>query len=315
MFIKKIRPTGIILFMFILSLFLCNIGFAEEIGDMNGDGAILADDARTVCRYNLLKVNLPEELIHIADVNGDGSVSEIDAHIILYKSVKLEFVKEETSAKNDMVTKNGNQDTQEKKENISQGKNEYDILRNGKFYMKGSMIDEAGVPTPMEVAVGDDSVYMLTDFEGHDIGVLVSDNMYMIYPEEKCYLEISDLLLKMMGESSEDLIDVRSLKIFDGPPLSEASKEKEEIINGRKCKAYYFTMSDGTENRVYMDENRIIRFASYYASGKISTAYDLDEVSDVIPEGKTAPPSNYKKYEGLNGAIKFMKLLSEGIEQ
>ncbi|MBQ6118592.1 MAG: hypothetical protein IJK98_05135, partial [Clostridia bacterium] len=39
---------------------------------------------------------------------------------------------------------------------------EFDIYRTGKFYVKGTVTDEDGQTNPMELAITDGSVYMLT---------------------------------------------------------------------------------------------------------------------------------------------------------
>lgn len=186
--------------------------------------------------------------------------------------------------------------------------NEYEVLRHGTFYAKGSMIESNGKKTPMEIAIGDDSVYMLSDFEGKDMGVLINDQMYMIYPEGKCYLEISKTLLKLMGQSQDDLIDIDSLKVFEGDPLSAAKEIKYENLNGHNCTVYIFKTPSGKEKRVYMDGERLIRFADYNG-GQFSSSYDFDFVKAQIPADKSAPPQSYQKYEGVGGVYKFMTLL------
>ena len=71
---------------------VCGVDYVEPVtkGDVNGDGKITADDARTALRASAKLENLNDKEKSAADVNGDGKVTADDARSILRKSAKLE---------------------------------------------------------------------------------------------------------------------------------------------------------------------------------------------------------------------------------
>ncbi|MBQ3517715.1 MAG: leucine-rich repeat protein [Clostridia bacterium] len=60
------------------------------LGDLHGDGEILANDARTALRNSVGLDNLNDAQLKAADVNGDGVVNSSDARSILRASVGLD---------------------------------------------------------------------------------------------------------------------------------------------------------------------------------------------------------------------------------
>ena len=63
-----------------------------DIGDVNGNGSILADDARLILRY-AVKLEAPDdETFRKADIDGDGAISASDARLALRYAVKLENI-------------------------------------------------------------------------------------------------------------------------------------------------------------------------------------------------------------------------------
>ena len=65
-----------------------------ELGDVNGDGVITADDASTVLQYVLNKVNkvLSKAELAAAEVSGDDVITAMDAAQILNKSIDPSYV-------------------------------------------------------------------------------------------------------------------------------------------------------------------------------------------------------------------------------
>ena len=197
-------------------------------------------------------------------------------------------------------------------ENNAPANSEYSILKTGTFYMTGSMIDKTATKTPMEIAITPNSLYMLADFNGVPMGMLINGKkLYMIYPAKKSYLELSESIMSMAGLDVGELMDSDTINFDSYGDLSEAKKVAEVTLNGRVCQVYYFDVNGG-ESRVYMDGTKLVRLASYDANGKLVTATDITSISATVPSDKSAPPSNYKAYKGITGMVSFMTLL-EGV--
>ena len=189
------------------------------------------------------------------------------------------------------------------------GANEYDILRSGRFYCVGSMVDSEG-SNPLEIAVTDSSVYMLTKFESVDMGMLVSGGKtYMIYPEKKAYLKLSALLMKMMGMEQEELLKASDMGFSDMEPLSQANAVADGNLNGQACKIYNFSKQDGSKTLVYMNGNKLLGFEAYDASEKLVSGTYVTSITANVPADKINPPADYKEAS----LTSFMGMLTDVI--
>ncbi|MBE6715990.1 MAG: hypothetical protein E7573_03630 [Ruminococcaceae bacterium] len=200
-------------------------------------------------------------------------------------------------------------------DNPAPASSEYDILKSGSFHMIGSMVDRSGTAAPMEVAVTGNSIYMLSDFEGAQMGMLVSnDTVYMIYPAKQAYLELSDSIMSMAGLEIDELISSDQINFSSYGDLNKADSVTEETYDGKTCQVYHFNADDGGETRVYMSGTELMRLATYNASGKFLSSTDIETISATVPADKSAPPSSYKGYKGLTGMMSFMTLLGDLME-
>ena len=199
-------------------------------------------------------------------------------------------------------------------QNTAPASSEYDILKGGSFHMVGTMVDKTGVNAPMEVAITPNSIYMLSDFSGVPMGMLIkNDTVYMIYPDKKAYLELSDSLMSMAGLDISELTSSDTINFGSYGNLSEANSVTEVTHNGIVCQVYHFNVDSG-ESRVYMDGTRLVRLASYDSNGKFLTATDISTITSTVPADKSAPPANFKAYKGVTGMFSFMTLLEGVIE-
>lgn len=199
-------------------------------------------------------------------------------------------------------------------QNTAPASSEYDYLKGGSFHMVGTMIDKTGVDAPMEVAITPDSIYMLSDFSGVPMGMLIKNNkVYMIYPDKKAYLELSDSLMSMAGLDISELTSSDTINFGSYGNLSEADSVTEVTHNGRVCQVYHFKVDSG-ESRVYMDGTKLVRLSSFDKNGKFITATDISTISGTVPADKSAPPASFKAYKGMTGMFSFMTLL-EGVMQ
>ena len=262
-------------------------------GDVDANGKVEATDARLALRAAVGLEVLSEAERNAADVDLNKTVDATDARLILRAAVGLEKLPEAP-------------DSGKAPESA-----EYDILRSGSFYMVGTMIDGTGTESPMEIAITPDSIYMMSDFSGAAMGMLVSNKkVYMIYPAKKAYLEMSDSLMSMAGLDISELTASDSLDFSTYGALSEADSVTESTINGKACQVYHFR-SDTEESRIYMDGTKLVRLASYDNNGRFITATDITLISGDIPAGMTTPPSGFKAYKGVTGMFSFMSLLED----
>ena len=220
-----------------------------------------------------------------------------------------------TTAKSNDTTKAGSQNTtqptsQSASQPASTGGNEFDYLKSGNFYIKGTMTDSSGQSLPLEMAVTANSIYMLSRFENADIGMLINDGTtYMIYPAEKAYLELSSTVLKAMGMSTDDLISSADLD-YSQYDLAKADSTTTENVNGANCTVYVYNSSSGS-TRFFLNGNKLVRFATYDANGNADVINDVSYITNNVPAEKINPPADYKEYKGLTGMFSFISLLGD----
>ena len=283
-----------LLLIAVMLLCVAPVAFAADppvylLGDVDDSGRIEPGDARLALRASvgLEPYKTGSAAFTAADVNRDGKIGSDDARTILRAAVGLERLPTGT---------------------------EMDYLCNGRYYLRGTMTDSYGQTCPLEMAVTPDSVYMLSDFEGTAMGILIKGKTTcMLYPDKKACLVLSDTIMKAMGMSASDLIDTGSLdySMYD---LNKADEVFTEEVNGTACRAYVFNNDNGS-NRFYLNGGRLVRFGVYDAEGRLDTVNDIDLITDQVPADKTDVPSDYKKYRGLVGLFAFMRLLEDVIPE
>lgn len=85
------KKAVVLLSVVLLLLGFCLIAYSAPVfGDVNSDGSITADDARTVLRASVGLTQLSDEEKIFADMNRDGRITADDARTILRISVGLE---------------------------------------------------------------------------------------------------------------------------------------------------------------------------------------------------------------------------------
>lgn len=258
---------------------------AATKGDVNGDSDITAADARLALRYSVGLEIFSEGQRKAADMDGDDKITAGDARTILRLSVGL--------------TDDGD------------NKDQVEILRSGNFYVKGEMSPDGVNYEKMEIATTERSCYMLSDFDGAEMGMLIDENeLYMVYPEKKAALHMSESLLGMMGMSKEELISSSDFDFSSTPPLKEMKKERTEKFRNMDCTVYSYEI--GAEKyEIYMCEDSLVRMVSYDRNMRISSDMVISYISDSIPEKCTTVPADYKLYNGISGMFSFMTLLED----
>ena len=285
------KRTVFLLLCVLLMLTVCGVtaSAAFLMGDVDGNGKVQAEDARLALRASvgLEKYKSGSNAFTAADVNKDGFIKADDARKILRAAVGLESL---------IVCK------------------EFDYLRGGHFYIQGTMTDSSGQQLPLEMAVTPNSIYMLSDFDGAILGMLINDGTtYMIYPAEKSYLELSPAVLEAMGMSKDDLISSVDLD-YSQYDFAKADATYTENVNGVNCTVYVYNNSNGS-TRFFINGDKLVRFASYDAYGNPDVLNDVSYITDNVPADKIDPPANYKGYKGLTGMFSFVSLLGDVVDE
>lgn len=175
--------------------------------------------------------------------------------------------------------------------------NEYDVLRSGNFYLKGSMNDGSTL-SPITLALGENLVYMETTMDGASMGFLLSDKKtYLINPVSKSYTEFGSILSSLLQsagmQSQEDMMSlVSEMGFTEMKPLDEADETRDSMINGVSCKEYIFEKEDGTSTHVFMNGKKLLAFEQVNDKNVFDSGTYIDEISAAIPP---LPPADYEK--------------------
>ncbi len=187
---------------------------------------------------------------------------------------------------------------------------EYDIYRSGTFYVTGSVTDSSGVTNPMEMAVTEDSIYMLTSVSDVKMGVMIGGGKtYLVSPENRAYIELSGAVMSMLGMDSTKLSAPSNFNFSDMPDLSAAGNVKETELDGVACKEYEFTAQSGKQTRVYMADTRLLQIDILAEDGTLVNRMAFDSVSGQIPSDRIAPPTYYEK----KGLLAFISMMSKSM--
>ena len=221
-----------------------------------------------------------------------------------------------TAESTDAVTEDAETTTEdgsseEDEPSVPSGSNQYDMIRSGQFYLSGTSVDAYGNVSPMAIGFSDGyTVMSATDTGlGMSLGLIISDDgIIMISDENQSYLYISASMMNMMGVGAEEFVGSMEMDEFSNmPALDEADSVTEEKLDGKKCTVYIFGNEDGTEERIYMDGDKLLRIGDYdSATGEFMAGMNVDTVKSSIPADKKTAPSGYKKYEGLQ-IMQFME--------
>lgn len=187
---------------------------------------------------------------------------------------------------------------------------EYDIYRSGTFYVTGSVTDSSGATNPMEMAVTEDSIYMLTSVSDVKMGVMIGGGKtYLVSPENRAYIELSGAVMSMLGMDSSKLSAPSNFNFSDMPELSAAGNVTETELSGTPCRKYEFTAQTGKQTRVYMAGARLLQIEILAEDGTLVNRMAFDSVSGEIPSDRIAPPTYYEK----KGLLAFISMMSKSM--
>ncbi len=188
-------------------------------------------------------------------------------------------------------------------------KSDYEVLRGGSFYCKGTMVDSSGT-VPMEMAFSGDSVYVTAAFDGMNVGMLFNgEDVYMMDVDKKTYMELGDWLLKQMDINREEMLESMDFGFSSFGDLADADEKTTADVNGVSCDCYVFRNSGGDMTYVYMSGNALKGFASADSSGKVISANYIEYFSADVPDYMVDPSLAFEKQnmvEFMGSMIKNM---------
>lgn len=272
--------------LLIFTLCILVLGFCFTAGaitcDVDADGSVTAADARLVLRYSVGLERLTGEALREADPNFDAMITAADARYILRMSVGLE------------------------KAPLT---NEYEILRSGNFRVKGELFDASGATGAVDLTVTKDGFYMISEFNGIEIGMLISDGKYyMVSEDREAVLELSESVMTMAGISLDELASDSFIDFSEYPAFDELESLGTEMYKSELCTVYCVkTAAEYTE--IYMRGERVVRLMCYTSDGTFIGDFDIYHVGGAVDEKRTEVPEDYKFYTGISGMFKFMSVL------
>lgn len=256
-------------------------------GDADGDGNISAADARLTLRCSVGLESFSAGTKQATDMDNDGNITASDARTILRMSVGLYDDKPSYS-------------------------NEYDLIRSGKFYMNAEISSDGVNYEKAEMAFTDNTSYMLGDFDGVSMGMLITDEaLYMMYHEKKSALKMEEDLMSMAGMSFDELKAESDPGFSDMPALKAMTKEENVSYKGKNCTVYSYVKGSIVQ-KIYMCGDSLVRMAEFdrYSNRLLSDTVIIS-MSAEIPESCKTVPAEYKLYEGFAGLFSFMSLLED----
>lgn len=188
-------------------------------------------------------------------------------------------------------------------------KSDYDVLKEGVFYCKGTMVDSTGT-VPMEMAFSENSVYITAAIDGMNVGMLFNDkDVFMINVDKKTYMEVGDALLKQLDMNREEMLESMDFGFESFGSLAEADEKTTGAVNGVTCDCYVFRNDNGSLTYIYMDGNTLKGFASADSTGKVVSANYIDYFTADVPSYMIDPSLALKK----QNMVSFMTSLMSGM--
>lgn len=311
----------------VLSLSLFGGSALTVLGDINGDGSVKANDARTALRASAGFVELTAEQQLAADVNGDGKVKANDARLILRFAADLEksFPHSLPASDNTSREPSTTKPTTTKPpisipsttktpttvpttvpvEALEVGEvlkiegndaSTAKVSQLKKYYIKGQVVDAMGT-NDIEMARDGKNIFVKMKMTNKDVGVMIhKTSLNIINYESKEYFTFSAAIASSFGLSIEDLladvdtdISIPSFDTFAGLN-SAVVLHRGEVVTG-----YKLTHENGTFEQYFFKGNSQIPCCVEYftAEGELDNALIIEKV-DQNTKSYFTIPSNYK---------------------
>ena len=272
---RAVRAVTAALLCAALCISLSLSGLAASPGDVTGDDAITAADARVLLRAAVGLETLSDEQRAAADLDLDGAVTAADARIALRAAVGLELAPETLSG------------------------SLYDALRGETCYVKLRVSDVEDLTVEYARAKGEKwfafsvgGLRLSLVMDGDD--VLLLDEDRRLYAD---FAEVQEMIETVGGGdaaddfSADDIMRLAETYFGDAlRPLGEADYVQETEFDGKPCTAYIFFTEDGTQ-KLLMDGGRPVAMLRLNKLGRVQSTVRFDTVSAFVP----AAPFEAKK--------------------
>ena len=320
---KRFLPAIILAVLAAFVLVFTSVGAATyKLGDVDGSGAVMANDARSILRYSAkLESGWTDLQLALADVNGKDGINAADARYALRISAKLE--EELTVTIEEPTSETESESISEEPSVPVDNTVAYEnlpvpirALLEGKFGMEGH-VDLDGIETDANMYTDGTNLKMTVDgkeigFDGmltmmilteehklFDKTISKSKKLYMMNDTAKTYLELNEATLKAVGL---DLDTMSEMSNFDMAGLSNgkgaSAKLTKETRDDVEYDVYSFYAEDGNSvTRMYMngDSFKILEMGD--TDGNINSVYYLNKFVAYPDATYFAKPdaSGYKK--------------------
>lgn len=262
------------------------------LGDINGDSAVNAADARLALRFSA-KIDIPDEAeLAAADVNQSGDVTAADARLILRVGAKLDTFP-------DTVIPDKSDDALPK---------EAEIILSSYFNMTGTVTThfEDGTTDDMTVDIITDGYAILfnTNTVGTNFAVLTdgNGNAYAILPDVNCCAMLDEDLLVAFG--IEDDVDLSDFLYIPSVPDDPEIFSDKKTVDGTEYAVYSYIYDD-EKIELYTLGEELIFINSYY-DDVLTTTIIVETITDEIDESVLTA----EKYNEV-GITTFVMLLLE----
>gem|GEM_PF-2121565 len=186
----------------------------------------------------------------------------------------------------------------------SLGQTDYDILRSDSMTLDG-IFGDGGQTNPIQMAIGNDQVYMRSEMDGMEMGIYIADKKTYIYlPAYNKYLKLNAAVAKLMGVDTNEFSDMTKDMGFENlPPLTQATSMTDGTMNGQNCKLFLLNGTDGAKTiRVGLNGKKLVGVEYLDSAGKIMSYMYFNSVTSGFPK---MPPDGYEEI----GIMDFAKLM------
>lgn len=184
---------------------------------------------------------------------------------------------------------------------------ELDILTSGTFFVDCIRYDETGAGTAMKLANTPSTVYMVMNVSGAPVGILMSGGkMYMMYEPKSIYMELNDVVLKLIGLNTDEL---NFESIGSMPGVVPDKCEETDYTDGKK--ATRATYNDGSSTVEIITRGDRLLEMNTITDGKKVNSLVFSSVSGDVPQEKRSVPSYFDKAN----LVTFFRALSGDMTQ
>jgi len=183
--------------------------------------------------------------------------------------------------------------------------------QTGQYHMVG-MMEKDGEKNHTEVAITKQkSIYMTTDMDGAVIGILrdPDGNFYLVNPTGKTCLELSSVVMKLLGMSTDD-IEKGVEQSMNNATFTYPNETATVIYREREliCCTYYY--DNGKIEKFYLTADGVVVYIESYSSADVlNNTVEVTSFSAEVPAEYISPTAEYTRCKGVSGLVEFVSSL------